>query len=394
LAEGPDRVVRDGHVGYGGNADNFDRAYGSPQIHGEGRVTPRPDRGDPQENSQTVSGIKNRKNEETQLMDRRKFLIALAAGCGSLSMDGLSDVYAKALSRVSPVTFKVPPGVIDCHCHVFEPERFPYSPKRHYTPPPATVEDLRRFHAAIGVQRTVLVQPSVYGTDNACLLDGLKQLGSSARGIAVIDRSFSAQQIDDLIGAGVRGVRVNLEVGKDRNVDDAYRRLMDTVQALHGRNAVIQIFAALNVIDSLAPRIQAQPHPVILDHFGVAKAVKGPEQDGFSALVGLMTGGKAFVKLSGPYYISDHAGYDDSASIGRALVSAAPGQVIWGSNWPHTGGTKRSADAKPTDIEPFREEDEGRNFSLVKQWAPDANAREKLLVANASNLFGFTPTRA
>ncbi|MBN3754800.1 amidohydrolase family protein [Paraburkholderia sp. Tr-20389] len=327
--------------------------------------------------------------------DRRKFLIAGAAAVGAFSLRGISEAYAKTLGNVSPVGFKVPPGVVDCHCHIFDPARFPYSPRRHYTPPPATVSDLEQFHAAIGIQRTVLVQPSVYGTDNACLLDSLKQLGDSARGMAVIDRSFSAQQIDDLIGAGGRGVRVNLEVGKDRNVDDAYRRLMDTVDALHGRPAIIQIFAALNVIDALAPRIQAQPHPIVLDHFGLAKAAKGPEQEGFSALTGLMASGKVYVKLSGPYYISEQGrGYTDAGIIAGTLVSAAPDQVVWGSNWPHTGGTRRPDNAKPTDIEPFRNEDEGQNLSLVKQWAPSQPVRQELLVDNAAKLFGFSSARS
>ncbi len=206
----------------------------------------------------------------------------------------------------------------------------------------------------------------------------------------MVDKSFSAQQLDDLIGVGVRGVRINLEVGNDRSVDDAYRRLMDTIDALHGRRAIIQIFAALGVIELLAPRIQAQPYPVIVDHFGFAKAVKGPRQDGFSALTGLMASGKVFVKLSAPYRISELGpGYPDSKSIGAALVQAAPNQVIWASDWPHTGSTERRSDAKQTDIEEFRNEDEGQTFSLVKYWAENEPDRHKLLVDNPSNLFGF-----
>jgi len=227
----------------------------------------------------------------------------------------------------------------------------------------------------------------VYGTDNVCLLDALRQLGASALGIAVIDKSFSGQQIDDLIGTGVR---VNLEVGQNHDVDCANRRLSDTVETLRGRPALIQIFAALPVIQALAPRIQAQPHPVVLDHFGFAKAAHGPQQDGFSALTGLMASGKVFVKLSAPYRISARAPYPDTAPIGRALVEAAPGQVVWGSDWPHTGATERRGDARPTDIEPFREEDEVRDFSLVKVWAQSETTRRRLLVENAARLFGFS----
>lgn len=323
------------------------------------------------------------------MMDRRGFLVA--AGAASLfGFDLASAKVAKAVAAASPVGFRVPAGVVDSHCHVFDPARFAYSPKRRYTPSAATVADLRRFHASIGVQRTVVVQPSVYGTDNACLLDALRQFGASARGIAVIDKSFSGQQIDDLIGAGVRGVRINLEVGQNHDVEGAYRRLSETVETLRGRPAVIQIFAALPVIQALAPRIQAQPHPVVLDHFGFAKAAQGVGQAGFSALNGLMASGKVFVKLSAPYRISERAPYSDTAPIGRVLVEAAPTQVIWGTDWPHTGATERRGDATPTDIEPFREEDEVRDFSLVKAWAQNEGTRRKLLVENPVRLFGFS----
>lgn len=325
------------------------------------------------------------------MVNRRQMLVAAGAALGTTSLMGVQKAVGKELGHLSPTGFNVPANVVDSHCHVFNPASFPYSPKRHYTPPSATVEDLRRFHEAIHVRRVVCVQPSVYGTDNACLIDALKQLGADARGIAVIDGSFSGQQIDDLAGMGVVGVRINLEVGKDRNSGNAIRRLEETVELLDGRNMIIQIYAALDVIDELAQRIQVQPHPVVIDHFGLAKGVDGPEQVGMSSLVGLMQSGKVFVKLSGPYQISLlKPGYADTIPIGRTLVEGDPDQVIWGSDWPHTGGSERPANAKPTDIEPFRDEDEGRNFALVRHWAPDTKDRHKLLVDNATRLFGFS----
>ncbi|MFK4443884.1 putative TIM-barrel fold metal-dependent hydrolase [Caballeronia udeis] len=324
------------------------------------------------------------------MVNRRQLLVASGAALGATSLMGFQKVMGKELGYMSPIGFKVPANVVDSHCHIFDPVAFPYSSRRRYTPPSATVEDLRRFHAAIHVRCTVCVQPSVYGTDNACLLDALKQLGPDARGVAVIDKRFSGQQIDDLMGGGVVGVRINLEVGKDRNFDSAITRLEETVRTLGGRNLIIQIYAALPIIDELAPRIQVQPHPVIIDHFGLAKGADGPEQDGMSSLLGLMQSRKVFVKLSGPYQISLLGpGYADTVVIGRTLVDSAPDQVIWGSDWPHTGGSERPANAKPTDIEAFRAEDEGRNFTLVKEWAPDSGLRDKLLADNGTKLFGF-----
>lgn len=324
------------------------------------------------------------------MVNRREMLIATGVALGATSLAGFQDVMGKELGHVSPIGFKVPTDVVDSHCHIFNPEKFAYAIKRKYTPPPATVQDLQRFHAAIHVHRTVLVQPSVYGTDNACLVDALGQLGGGARGIAVIDQTFSSQQLDDLAGAGVVGVRINLEVGKDRNFNLAIARLEHTVETLRGKPLIIQIYAALPILSELAPRIQVQPHQVVIDHFGLATAAEGPGQPGMSALVAMMHSRKAFVKLSGPYQISSQKpAYADTTPIARALVEAAPDQVIWGSDWPHTGGSARPANAKPTDIEPFRNEDEGRNFALVKSWAPNEVQRRMLLADNATKLFGF-----
>ena len=55
----------------------------------------------------------------------------------------------------------LPLGACDTHCHVFGPaERFPYALGRSYTPPDSPLEDLRRLHAALGIERAVMRLPS------------------------------------------------------------------------------------------------------------------------------------------------------------------------------------------------------------------------------------------
>jgi predicted TIM-barrel fold metal-dependent hydrolase len=284
--------------------------------------------------------------------------------------------------------FVVPQGAVDCHHHIFDP-RFPYSPNRRYTPPPATVADLQAFHAKIGVPRTVIVQASVFGSDNRCMLDAIQQLGENARGVAVIDSTFSSSQLDDLAAAGVRGVRINLETGKGRDLDLAARRMDETVRQIAGRDWIIQIFAVMPVIEALASRIMDQPHDIIVDHFGLLKAAGGVTQDGLDCLISLMQAGKVYAKLSGPYMISQRSDYADITPLAKKLIEAAPERVIWGSNWPHTSGANRPVNSLPTDVEPFRHEDDVYNLGLVNDWAPDATLQRKLLVENPSRLFGF-----
>src|SRR5579872_1340521 len=98
----------------------------------------------------------------------------------------LGSVAASAMSEaVAAESFT---GATDCHVHIIGPQaKYPMAAKRPYTPPEATVAQLKAMHARIGITRTVLVQPSFYGTDNTCMLDALAQLGDTARGVAVID---------------------------------------------------------------------------------------------------------------------------------------------------------------------------------------------------------------
>jgi predicted TIM-barrel fold metal-dependent hydrolase len=111
-----------------------------------------------------------------------------------------------------PPRDKAPPGAVDCHFHVFGPDaRYPYSPKRGYTPPEALVADYAAMIAVLGIERMVIVQPSVYGTDNRCSLDSMAALGRArCRMVAVVDESVSDAELEQMDAAGVRGVRFNL----------------------------------------------------------------------------------------------------------------------------------------------------------------------------------------
>src|SRR5512134_3738678 len=70
---------------------------------------------------------------------------------------------------------KLPPRSCDTHAHVMGPKaRYRYSPARVYTPPDCLLPDYLHMLDTLGVERAVLVQPSVYGTNNAVMLDAMK----------------------------------------------------------------------------------------------------------------------------------------------------------------------------------------------------------------------------
>src|SRR5580704_12028688 len=139
---------------------------------------------------------------------RRELLVGglAAALCGR----GPTLALAAAAQPATPVRFKVPRGACDCHTHVFcDPQRFSFWSGRTYTPETATVNETRALHRALHVDRIVVVNASVYGSDNSCMADALRQLGHRARGIAVIEEHTSDAQLDVLGYIGVRGIRLN-----------------------------------------------------------------------------------------------------------------------------------------------------------------------------------------
>lgn len=284
----------------------------------------------------------------------------------------------------------VPEHATDCHAHVFDPQRFPYADDRRYTPPPATVDELSALHARLGIERVVLVQPSVYGTDNRCLLAALDRLGDRARGIAVIADAGPASDLQAMHERGVRGVRLNLQVARESHTAAIRRRILRLSQRLDDLPWIIQLYAALPTLVELVDTLTALPQRVLIDHFAMPEAAAGTAQGGFDRLLELLARPNVHVKLSGPYQISVLApDYGDITPIARALYAAAPDRTVWGSDWPHPGGARRSANAKAGDIEPFRDEDDAHNLGLVARWFPDADVRRSVLADNPDRLFGF-----
>jgi predicted TIM-barrel fold metal-dependent hydrolase len=311
------------------------------------------------------------------LVNRRELLIA-----------GAGVIIGTRMAAETKLAFTVPPGACDCHSHVFDPARFPFWSGRTYTPPPATVDQWRAVHQAIRMDRGVIVQASVYGTDNRCTLDALRSLGSRVRGVAVIGDDTTNAELDDLQRAGVRGVRINLEtIGvADPNVSrDRFRKAIDRIAA---RGWHLQMFVRSALVETLERDVMSAPIPVVFDHFGGAKASAGVQDSGFQALLRLVKAGKAYTKISAAYRVSQSGppDYADVAPLARALVSANPDRILWGSDWPHPGTTPRSGAMAVT---PFLTVDDIGVLNQLAVWVPDVRVRRTILVDNPARLYGF-----
>lgn len=274
----------------------------------------------------------------------------------------------------------LPSLACDSHMHIFD-RRFAPSPHWPRTPPDAPVAAYRRLQQRLGTSRAVVVTPSTYGTDNACTLDALDQLGEGARGVAVVGQDISAAELSRLAARRVRGLRVNF-VSPQSWGETTPDMLANLARQVAGHPDCcgwhIQVFAQPAQIVAMAPLLQTMPVPLVIDHLGRIDPAEGTAAPAYAVLRGLLDGGHTWVKLSGAYMRSaaQGPGYADMLPLGRALVQAAPERLVWGSDWPHTTEAPGSVD-------------DAALVELLRAWAGSDDAMDAILVDNPARLYGF-----
>lgn len=321
------------------------------------------------------------------MMDRRRLILSsLAVGAG---MNNRS-AFAGASQPATTVNFEVPAGACDCHTHIHgDPTRFPFFAGRVYTPEPASPEEMAALHKALGIERVVIVTPSVYGADNSATTFGIAARGTSARGVAVIDDKTTDQDLDKLHGQGFRGIRLNLATSGVSDPAVARQRFQVAADRMKARGWHVQIYTTPPVIAAIKDLVANAPVPVVFDHFGGAEAARGIDQPGFPDLLDLVRSGKAYVKISGAYRASSRApDYADVVPLAQALISANRERLVWGTDWPHPDSVTPPGKAA-TDVTPLLRIDDGAVLNQLAVWAPDAAVRKAILVDNPARLYGF-----
>jgi predicted TIM-barrel fold metal-dependent hydrolase len=240
----------------------------------------------------------------------------------------------------------------------------------------------------LGLDRVVVVHASPYGTDNACTVDALRKIGRRARGVAVIDPSMGHRELRAMHKAGVRGVRVNLATAGVADPELAWPLVQATSQRVAPLGWHVQVYTSLPIIAALHDRLLTLPTPLVIDHFGGARAEAGVTQAGFGALLSLVRAGRTYVKLSGGYRISKLPDWSDVAPLARALIEANGARMIWGTDWPHPGGGHRGP-ADRDSIEPFQAIDDGAALNRLALWAGGPHMLRQILVANPERLYDF-----
>jgi 2-pyrone-4,6-dicarboxylate lactonase len=273
----------------------------------------------------------------------------------------------------------LPAGAIDTHVHVFE-RRYRLSPQRGYNPPDSTLADLKRLHSILGIDRVVFTQPSVYGTDNSAILDGMAALNAEApnraRCVVAITMDVSEKELAHFDALGVRGVRLNTDNKGGMPIElGSISELASKISPFGWH--IEFLFPGKEILD-LMPVLGALKVPISIGHFGYQPAAAGIDAPGFKALVELLRRGNTWVKISGANRVSasDLPPYDDVKPMARALVDAARDRVMWGTDWPHPNKYV----VNPND---------GDLADAFGDWITDEALRHKIMVETPAKFYRF-----
>ncbi|MGQ0655084.1 MAG: amidohydrolase family protein [Betaproteobacteria bacterium] len=219
------------------------------------------------------------------------------------------------------------------------------------------------------------MQANAYRDDNSVALDAIKQLGTSAKGVAVVKPTVADAELERLTQAGMCAVRIMTLHGGMLGFD-----VMDEVIA---RVHPFGWHANLQLDGRELPRYEAQIKRLagksVIDHTGKFLEPVTTSSEAFKSLLRLLDTGRCWVKLSAPYETSKTGApkYEDVGILARALVKHAPQRMLWASNWPHPSARKPSPP------------DDAALMELLADWAPEETTRRRILTDNPAELYGF-----
>jgi len=284
-------------------------------------------------------------------------------------------------SEIRSPQIRFPAGAVDCHAHICGPaNQFPYAQARIYTPPDATLNNYQDLLQMLGIDRAVLVQPSVYGTDNRAMLAALKVHPKKFRGVAVISNDvheISDQELERLHASGVRGIRCNIVDVADQSAGLPIQNLKMLAERIKPFGWHLELLMHVNEYPNLATVFENFPVDLVFGHFGYSHTKHGFKNEGFLGLLDLLKSNRAWVKMTGPYRICDgDLPYVDMRPFNDAVIEANPHRLVWGTDWPHVMVKRKM----PHDAD---------LCDLLGSWVQDENLRKSILVDNPCILYDF-----
>jgi 2-pyrone-4,6-dicarboxylate lactonase len=271
--------------------------------------------------------------------------------------------------------FRLPPGAVDAHCHVFGPSpEFPFASERKYTPCNAGKDQLFALRDHLGFARNVIVQATCHGRDNSAMMDACRAAGDLARGVASVGPEVTDAELSEMHEAGVRGVRFNfVKRLVDATPKEVFQRIAARIAKL-GWHIVVYFEAA--DLEELIPFLESLPTTIVVDHMGRPDVTKGTSHPDFERFLRLMQdNSNIWSKVTCPERLS--AGgppYTDVVPFAAEVVRRFPDRVLWGTDWPHPNMKSHMPD-------------DGALVDWIPRIAPTAELQHKLLVDNPMRLY-------
>jgi predicted TIM-barrel fold metal-dependent hydrolase len=270
----------------------------------------------------------------------------------------------------------LPPLSCDCALHVFDPAHADkLQAGRRYDPPAASLQDMQRMHAQLGITRAVLVQASVYGSDHTVLLEALRSDPARYRGVALLDASVSDATCAELHAAGVRSARFNILSRFGATFDGA--AFLRQVQRAEKWGWSLSLHASADELATHASLLLGLEAQVVIDHAAYLSPAQVPGA-GFDFMCQALERGNWWVKVSR----MDHRSrppYDDMAALAAQVIALNPQRMLWATDWPHPLYDAATT-CMPNDAD---------LVELFARSVPDAAVREQMLVHNPATVFGF-----
>lgn len=284
---------------------------------------------------------------------------------------------------------RLPKNSCDTHLHVFGDATAypPANPNALYRPPEhCNFAALRSLHDAMGIERAVLVQPTIYGTDHRLLHDVLAAAPHGRYcGVAIVDRTVGDAELARLHKAGVRGARFNFG-GRFKLVPSVadFRHNLDRVREL---GWFVKLFGFEDDFLPVADELRRLELPAIIDHLGGPDYRRGTDQPAVRLMLELLRNDNWWVLLSNGD-LRSHVGppWDDAVPFGRLLYEAAPDRCLWGTDWPHVHRFIRPDKDGHSD---YGVAHEMQRIKLLERYVPDRAARDRVLVDNPARFFRF-----
>lgn len=281
------------------------------------------------------------------------------------------------------LNFEMPIGTCDTHHHVYNPSQYPATPMKgfNWTPdkPPHLAQDYIALMQKTGITRNVIQACTCYGYNTDSDWDALNKIGAkNTRLITLLSSDLSDEALADLDKKGVRGVRVlpdNPETIKD------VIGLAPRMKELNW-NADFCLFSGKQFL-AMEELIRQLPCEVVIAHQAMIHELDDPA---LADMIDLLKDNKIWVKLSALFRGSREPLFADNVRISQKLVEINPERLLWGTDWPFN--FTDFCTELDTEAEGYGN-DFGTLIKLIPEQMQDEAIREKILVKNPAELYGF-----